>query len=625
MRKIELDLTGLSARNRRFMALGVRGGDGDDELDVGALLERVASRADLTDEDLAALDADLRAAGELLLEDPSDEVLAQVDQILAARDEIAATQSERVANAERIAAGAEERRARLAGDTGDEPGEGGDGGDGGDGADGASGGDGGDGADGGDGGDGGDAAPGDAAAGDGGADGGETGSQAAVTPPATDAPPAVPVRANARRPDVLKPRPKAAKELKLVASANTPGLPAGTVLDTPEKIKMSFESALRATAGYRGPRVNIPLFTLGAFDPAEIYGEQRTLRRDAQENELRIEAVAGPQALRASGGICAPVPVQYDLPILGTDARPVRDSLARFGADRGGVRLLPPPQLSDMEGAVDVWTEANDQDPGSDGPETKPCLTLDCPDDVETLVAAITQCLKIGNFRARFFPEQVEAWTRLVAVHAARVAENRILQKIGDLSTQVAVTEILGTTRTVLAALDRAAASMRSHHRLDPQFPLRFQAPYWLLNNMITDLAREMPGATDERLAMSEAQIQAFFTVRHINVSWFLDGESGQIFGAQLDGALNGWPDEVISYLYVEGTWLHLDAGMLDFGLVRDSTLNATNDFQLFSEIFEEAAFHGVEGTSLRLAIDICPNGQAAALDDTSGICTSGS
>ena len=606
-------IIGLSARNRRILALGVHGAAGDEPLTPEQLIARAESHADLTDDDIATLSIDLETAVRDVLSTPSDAALEQADELMAARDTLATAVAAREAETARIDAAVAERLAKLtptAGPEDDEP-----------------------------------------ADGEGEGEGEGTGTQetvAEIEPVVEETPAAeveepeaeiVPLAASsantstagttavisrvaARRPDITKPRPRKAPEFKLVASANAPGIAAGQVLETPEMIANVFEQALRASGSrHVGPNVNVPLFSLGAFNPEEIFGKPRTLGRDAIGNEQKILDVTSEKALRASGGICAPVPVQYDLPILGVSDRPVRDALARFGATRGGVRLLPPPSLSDVTGAVGVWTEANDVSPSS--PATKPCLTLDCPDETETLVAAITQCLKIGNFRARFFPEQIEAWTRLVAVQAARIADTRIIQKIGDESTQVSTEQVLGTTRTVLAALDRAGAALRSHQRLSPDFPLRLLAPAWLLDNMISDLTRQAPG--DNMINTSDAQINGWLGSRGINVSWFLDGEAGQIFGPQVDGELNGWPTNVICYLYVEGTWLHLDAGMLDFGIVRDSTLNATNDFEIFSEIFEEAAFHGVPGTSYRLDIDICPSGQAAALVDTSGICAGGS
>lgn len=625
-----LDLSDLSLRSRRLIWLGAHGAaDENPFAEADALLERVKGlenadvAAAVTDDDLSTLRTDLKSTAKALLEDADDDKLAKARELATAAKTVGGVITTRAEAAEALDAEAQALLAELDADDGD-GGEGeGDEGAGDEGGDGAGEGEG-DPA----GGEGEGEGEGGATTGDGDAGGeNETGEgEGEVVPLAATGSPA---RANARRPRSMRAqaRPEPEPEsMVLRASANVPGVQAGEVLDSNDKVLRVFENALRATgARYRGPRVEIPLFSLGAFDAEEIYGKDRTLGRDARTNEEKIDKITSGSALKASGGICVAPPLQYDLPILGTDGRPLRDSLARFGAQRGGVRLLPPPVLSDVVGAVGAWTNDNDIDPGSDGPSTKPCVVLNCPDESETLVYAVTQCLTIGNFRNQFFPEQVKAWTQLVGVQAARFSETRMLTKIGDESTQVAVTQVLGTTRTVLAALDRRAASVRSHHRLDPQFPLRMEAPFWLLNNMITDLAREIPGATDERLAMSEAQIEAFFTVRHINVTWLLDGEAGQVFANQVDGDLIGWPSEVVVYLFVEGTWLHLDAGQIDFGIVRDSVLNATNDFQMFSEVFEEVAFHGVPGTSARMAIDICPSGETASTADTSGLCLGGS
>ncbi len=69
-------------------------------------------------------------------------------------------------------------------------------------------------------------------------------------------------------------------------------------------------------------------------------------------------------------------------------------------------------------------------------------------------------------------------------------------------------------------------------------------------------------------------------------------------------------------FLFHEGAFVFLDGGMLDLGVVRDSTLNATNDFETFAETFEAAAFRGVE--SLWVASPICVNGESQLAVDAS-------
>jgi len=417
----------------------------------------------------------------------------------------------------------------------------------------------------------------------------------------------------------------------LVAAANAPGVQAGARVTRPDQLAQLFIDAWEATKDFNnGMKGKMRLASKG-WGPGgqggeRMYGRDRFLTRDEVENERKIKAVVNArttqyQSIQSAGGICAPVPQTYDLPVLGGDARPVRDTgMVRFGADRGGISTIPPPQLSDVEDSITVWTETNDVTPSS--PTTKPCLTITCPNEDDDVVDAIVRCLRTGNFRSRFFPEQLEAWMRLAGTQWARTAETKLLTEIGTGSTQVTSGQVLGAARDVLTTLDRAIARMRNFHR-DYTVGLRFMAPVWLKDMMRTDIARQLPtGTVSDTLAVADATINSWFANRGVSWTWFQDGESGQIFGPQGDGALVGWPDTVITYLFPEGTWLFLDGGTLDLGIVRDSTLNSLNDFQMFAESFEGSHFHGVE--SLRITMDLCPDGSTSAAIDISP-CTTGS
>jgi hypothetical protein len=90
-------------------------------------------------------------------------------------------------------------------------------------------------------------------------------------------------------------------------------------------------------------------------------------------------------------------------------------------------------------------------------------------------------------------------------------------------------------------------------------------------------------------------------------------------FGAQPGDAakLLEFPDSFSWYLFAEGSFLFLDGGTLDLGIIRDSSLVNTNDYKMFIETFEGIAFVGVE--SLKITTNISVNGVAAALRDTTG------
>jgi hypothetical protein len=151
--------------------------------------------------------------------------------------------------------------------------------------------------------------------------------------------------------------------------------------------------------------------------------------------------------------------------------------------------------------------------------------------------------------------------------------------------------------------------------------PLHVWLPEWLRDMIRTDLTRQMPG--DDTYSRADALISSGFAQRNANVTWSPDA-GGQTFGAQAAGAVNPWPDTVEFIVAHEGSFLFLDTGRLDFGMeIRDSTLNAANNTRAMFETFENVAFVGIE--SLAVTLEVCPSGQAAALEDTSGYCTTGS
>lgn len=349
------------------------------------------------------------------------------------------------------------------------------------------------------------------------------------------------------------------------------------------------------------------------------FPEDRTLySNDLEGNSSKIENVISGEALVAAGGLCAPVEVSYDIFGLGELGRPVRDSLAVFSADRGGIRFVTPPVLTDLDGAVSLWTLQDDIDAASaDEPNpVKPCIRVACGDEVTVYTDAIPLCLTFGNMGARAYPELVERHLALGMISHARFAETRLLTRIGALSTAVTSPFQLGAARDFFVAVEEAAAGYRNRYRMGPDSPLRVILPEWFKNALRADLTKQLPGDGDEvTFALAESRINSWFAIRGINVTWTMDGETGQIIGAQAPGALNGFPTNLVWYLFAEGTFLFLDGGTLDLGIVRDSTLNGTNDYKIFLETFEGLAKVGIE--SLKVTTQLRIAGASAATVDT--------
>lgn len=230
---------------------------------------------------------------------------------------------------------------------------------------------------------------------------------------------------------------------------------------------------------------------------------------------------------------------------------------------------------------------------------TKACVTVTCAAEVTAEVKAIPLCLKFGNMMSRAFPELVAANNNLALVEHARFAERNLLNLMDAASTQTTVAQVFGTARDFLIALGRAASQYRTRHRLDRNTTLRVVAPEWVLDAMRDDLTAQLPG--DNTLAVADATIMSYLSARRVQITWHMDGEAP----AQGAGKLNCYPASFEAYMFAEGSFVFLDGGTLDLGIIRDSGLVGTNDYLTFVETFEGLAFVGVESVAIAFTTNI--------------------
>ena len=396
-----------------------------------------------------------------------------------------------------------------------------------------------------------------------------------------------------------------AAPVAITAGADIPGYTAGSEMSDMKVVAEAMAKrlhGLRRVNGGDGEQHIVASITTS-------YDESRTLTQDAEANWNKIQAVASPEALIASGGHSTPFAVKYDIFGIGTTVRPVRDCLPRFQADRGGIRFITPPVLSDYDNAVGVWTNVVDTNPGTD---VKASLTVTAATENTVATDAVTLQLQFGNLMSRAYPELIARHNELGLIQHAREAENQILTRLTALSTAVTSTSIIGVGRDFLVQLGRAAAAYRSRHRLPADFPLRVIVPSWIKDAMAADLALSAPG---DSTLNAYGEIEGYMAARGINICFTIDGSA--ITGSQGANAMNEFTDTFVWYMFAEGTFLFLDGGTMDLGIIRDSTLVGTNDYKMFVETFEGVAKVGVE--ALKVTSTISVNGAAAALRDTLG------
>lgn len=369
------------------------------------------------------------------------------------------------------------------------------------------------------------------------------------------------------------------------------------------------------------------------------YPEERLLDpANVAQNEQRMHAVTAAlqnrsaeefDAATASGGPCAPFTPYYGYQQLAVSDRPFRASLEAFGSGnpRAGIIFRESPDFPTFADAVEFWTIANDEDPGSDGPATKPCLVVPCNDTSEAFIYAITECLTFGNFLAKFDPETVRNATENTMAAFARKADTKLIDLVKAASVNVPVnqTAALGAFRDFVYHASVAAVGLRSRKRMRPDAVIEVRIPAWLLSMVRMDLMRSLPG--DGTLIAADNLLGRALAAENLRIAGtFIDSPTtgtSQVFGDQLaDTALLDFPDEVQWQIGVPGSLFLLDNGRLDLGVVRDSTLNATNDYQTFAESFEGLAATGQAGTSLWMTSKLCASGATTGTVDPAEFCS---
>lgn len=432
-----------------------------------------------------------------------------------------------------------------------------------------------------------------------------------------------------------EPLTKPATTLSITAGADIPGLSAGTSLKNDLEVADAFMKrlhTLRHVHGGDGEQHIVASYR------QEFPEDRQLLTNDPLANTDRIQSVTSPEAITAAAGICLPLETRYDMGCdVGVTDRPVRDALARFGADRGGIRFFSAPTLAsdspNFADATGFWrgdgsypnsgqfhTYGPDRTTATSPADAKPCLEMNCVEEQTAYIEAITLCLTFNNLTTRTFPELVKRQNELALVAHARVAENALLAQIEAGSTRVvASTQVVGATREILNLLDRAVAAYRFKHRMNSSSPLRAILPVWVKNLLRADIALQMPGDGFEVFNLADNQIDNWFRSRNVNPTYHLDGVGPAAVDA--DGAGSGTavsfdlPSTLEFALFAEGAWLFLDGGTLDLGVIRDSSLVSTNQYKQFVESFEGVANIGCD--SYWVTAEYQPTGQAAALVDT--------
>ena len=354
----------------------------------------------------------------------------------------------------------------------------------------------------------------------------------------------------------------------MVATAGQVGVRGGSVLD-----RTALANAIKKVAQSVGPPSKHDAGIEQRFLVASAnfpFPEDRMLHPgDPDANARKIQKVVpmgipgvmglppGHATLVASGGLCAPLEPIYSMPNFASLARPVRDALPSFQADRGGVNVPTATYIGDITTAISLITEADDATGGTFG--TKSCQDLTCPSYTEVAVTTIAHCREYGNLNARAWPEKIAHENDLTMAAHARTAERYLLERIKALSIGLDVAQVIGAYADLVRAFLRARANMVNVLRMSNDITIRVLMPEWVADELAADTASTQFDRFEAQAAML-AHLRAY----GFAVSLYKDGPSGtgdvnQMFSAAAAGNLAAFPTGAQIAFFPEGTFIHVD------------------------------------------------------------------
>jgi len=343
--------------------------------------------------------------------------------------------------------------------------------------------------------------------------------------------------------------------ITITAAADIPGFSAGGNL-TRLDVAKAMHAKARTLPDHSG-RLSVASVDLGL---------EHKLGVDVAYNLEVLEQVTAPSALTASGW-CAPSNNLYTL--FGLEGNDGLVDLPTVQVTRGGLNVPGFISIGDAEDAGGLWTWTEDS---KDEEETKECVEIPCPEFTDYRLVAEGICVTAGNLTDRAFPELTQRYVGLVlSAHLHRVSA-AIINDIDGSAAAVTMNAVDSSAAgSILHAIDVQVEDYKSQYRMSVNATLEAIFPLWVKALVRADLAFRQGVALTN---VTDADVDAHFAARKVRAQFVHDyqplytGASAQAFPATLD-----------FLLYPAGGYVRGDGGVIDLGVVRDSVLNATNDY----------------------------------------------
>lgn len=408
---------------------------------------------------------------------------------------------------------------------------------------------------------------------------------------------------------------------KMYAASNVAGFSAGQELKDINALSEAFLSKVKtfATLGAlhtASEPVSYPVATLTRDYPKEfsVYGrdeDDEVLQRVIDETRLPggnlRQAVALRQkeiaetdptrdALVAATGWCAPSETLYDTCFQGSNDG-LFDS-PEVQARRGGIRHNQGIDFTGVFGGGTGYFNLTEAQVIAG--TTKTCIEIPCPSFVDDRLGVTGLCITGNILQNRGYPEFVREWTRAAMIASAHQINSLQIAAVVagstavDLSLAGPVASDGTVTSQLLAAVEMAIMDIKYRLRMSRGATLEVVFPWWVLAQFRADMSRQNGGDPIARQAITDAQINSWFSMRGARVQWVYDWQDAfaptdVIGGAALAPGsatpIQQFPTGVKFLVYPTGTWVRAVNDVITLNAIYDSTKLATNqNTQLFTE-----------------------------------------
>jgi hypothetical protein len=403
----------------------------------------------------------------------------------------------------------------------------------------------------------------------------------------------------------------------LTASADIPGFIMGSEIPSMADLVTAMNKRSRmmpVTSDGEGQRV------LVASLQRDFTHKMDTRDMSLEEMSALLELAANPENLVATGGWCSPHEISYDFyNIVCIDGLV---DLPTVGINRGGLSVPISASFGDISALPGVvWTWTNTQDvaaaTGTAQSGVKPCVRVPCPAYRDYELACDGMCVTVGNLTNDAFPELIANHLRLVEAIHAHYMNTRLIAQLVSTTNSTAVGTI-GTDEPANSVVLGAAALQRrdyiEKYSMCDDAIVENIYPRWAKDVMREDL-KYRTGVSD-LMCVTDSMLADWLDCRNIRAQFVADWQVRASGFPGATGASTAWPATMQFLTFPAGTFVRGQGMTLDLGVVRDSVLNATNDFT--AAWMEECWLLAKVGHESRLVtLDIGVNGRTGIADLT--------